>query len=140
MARLFDGNSKGGQPADSDVDILANSERASMFTMTELSGLVQRNRLCKKWDWQWRICPGVMVRACSLGLAGKEIIWCTAQSQFFHKLRTRKEIRETSNTMRFQKKHHAITHDYQSISIALWLLHSSEYSANIREAMVEKLA
>ena len=44
------------------------------------------------------------------------------------------------DTMSFRKIHDAITHDLQSISNALWLLHSSEHSANIRDAMVEDLA
>ena len=44
MARSFDGRSRIVQPADGDVDILANRERTSTFTMAELSGLAQRNR------------------------------------------------------------------------------------------------
>ena len=39
----FDGKLRVAQPAGGDVDILANSERASTFTIAELSGLAQRN-------------------------------------------------------------------------------------------------
>ena len=43
VARSFDEKSRVVQSADGDVDILANSERATTFTMVELPGLAQRN-------------------------------------------------------------------------------------------------
>ena len=49
-------------------------------------------------------------------------------------------MRETSDILRFQKIHDAITRDLQSVSNALWFLYSSEYLANIREVMVDYLA